>query len=156
MVHEATKQYLTNLNSRLDTQTGSKNSTVQPQANHDNVVELFARFNALYKRLWSKEHDNEGDMKVSVVTWAEQLYGLTKDQVNHGFSLLPQHYRTFPPNAMQFADLCKMGKSNSAISITHQAQALMPPKADKKIARKTLAKCKRILKGDRNIDKVTV
>jgi len=94
---------------------------------------------------------------VAVVTWAEQLYGLTQKQVDHGFSLLPKHHRTYPPNAMQFADLCLSASSgNKAIAITHEAKQLMPPRSDKKVARKAIAKWRRILKGDRNIDRVEV
>jgi len=72
-------------------------------ASRESIKWLFARLTATYATQWlAKWEGINMDMVESV--WADELDGFTVRQVKHALTILP---RDFPPNAMQFRDLCK-------------------------------------------------
>ncbi|HEC73140.1 MAG TPA: hypothetical protein ENI26_02070 [Methylophaga aminisulfidivorans] len=76
-------------------------------------------------------------------TWAEQLAGLTGEQIQNGLKNLP---KDFPPTPMQFKDLCiGQNEHNTKAYKPFDRSKALELKADKEKARKHLSEIKQKL-----------
>jgi hypothetical protein len=72
-------------------------------ASRESIDMLFVRLAAAYTTQWLAKFDGMDMDKVKSV-WADDLDGMTVRRVKYGLANLPSD---FPPNSMQFRDLCR-------------------------------------------------
>jgi hypothetical protein len=76
-------------------------------------------------------------------TWAEELAGLTGEQIKNGLNNLPEDY---PPTPKQFKKLCiGMNEHNTKAYKPFDRSKALELKADKEAARKHMNDIKKIL-----------
>lgn len=83
--------------------TTDSRGVFREKADMDFVIKLFARLGASYGRLFTKQHDDDAALDMALVVWAEQVHGLSDEDVERGINSLPVDY---PPNPFQFRALC--------------------------------------------------
>ena len=85
-----------------------------------NLSELWHKFSSLYGRAFTKSQGTEVDPSG---VWALALSFLKEGDIEYGFKkvVLMDEYNTFPPNAMQFRDICLSRRVDKGLPSLNEA-----------------------------------
>ena len=106
MEHEATKQYLENLQGRVQGSQAREHTLNQDSKKHlpmSWAIALFRKLQVAYPHQWSSAYPTDEIVDEALGLWSEVLSGVTGEQIRHGLQSLPSE---FIPSAMAFRKLC--------------------------------------------------
>ena len=95
------------------------------------IAGIFERMRLRYDNLWTSKvgGDDEKEAKRVMDEWSVVLADLAPEQIRNGLELLDDEAPQYPPNVMEFKQLCRRNSQNK---VAHQQfKALPQPKADK-------------------------
>lgn len=126
-VDKIAKNLLAQLNAH-QTSTMTLNSTPKEALPPSWVAKIFARMQARYTHMWVSALPTSELRVLAMEDWAEELAGLTAEQIKHGFDSLDSD---FPPSPAKFKQLC-LGKKDKA----HNTAAYLANFTEQRITRK--------------------
>ena len=106
----------------------SKVSSIKQPLSESNTIDMWGRMTVLYGYKWSSNLgmavDDDGYLTVAAKIWAEELAGISTEQLLHGFSRLKISFPSWPPTVFEFSRLCKGGNASEIPTLDQMASIL--------------------------------